>query len=134
MSPGPTRSTSTSGRSVSTPSPTGLATCLWSTLSFAWTLCSSKIKCLSCARSTKTWRERENEGRNGQKDSEAASKTGLVAFWTAKWANQWWTVKMGYSRLCGMWAKCQWGPFVIWTKDNHQTDPGGLFWAIHVQI
>lgn len=57
-----------------------------------------------------------------------------LAFWTAKWANQWWTVKMGYSRLCGMWAKCQWGPFVIWTKDNHQTDPGGLFWAIHVQI
>ena len=60
-SPGPIRSTSTSGRSASTPSPTGLATCLWSTLSFAWTPSSSKIKCLSFARNTKTWRGRESD-------------------------------------------------------------------------
>lgn len=59
LPPGPTQSTSTSGRSVSTPSPTGLATCPWSTLSFAWTLCFSKIKCPSCARNTRTWRGRE---------------------------------------------------------------------------
>lgn len=58
---GPTQSTSTNGRSASTPSPTGLATCLWSTPSFAWTPCSLKTKCPSFARSTKTWRGPENK-------------------------------------------------------------------------
>lgn len=77
VSPGPTRSTSTSGRSVSTPSPTGLATCPWSTHSFAWTPCSSKIKCLSSERSTKTWRELENDGQNVQKGLKASS------FWSS---------------------------------------------------
>lgn len=62
VSPGPTPSTSISGRSASTPSPAGLVTCLWFTLSSAWTRCFSKIKCLSSARSTKTWRGRELEG------------------------------------------------------------------------
>lgn len=125
MSPGPTRSTSTSGRSVSTPSPAGLATCLWSTHSFAWTPCSSKIKCLCSARSTKTWRGHETDGQNGQKGWEAL-KSGLVAFWIEKWTNQRWTVKMGYSRLCGMWTKWQCGPFVTWTTRQTLVDCSGL--------
>ena len=29
--------------------------------------------------------------------------------------------------LSGMWKKCQCGPFVTWTKYNHETDPGGLY-------
>lgn len=66
-SPGPTWSTSTRGRSASIPSPTGLATCLWSTLSFVWTLCCSKIKCPSCARSTKTWKRHEMSGKTDSK-------------------------------------------------------------------
>lgn len=58
-SPGPTRSTLTSVRSASTPLPTGLATCRWSTLNSGWTLCFSKTKYLSCGRNTKTWKGRE---------------------------------------------------------------------------
>ncbi len=76
VSPGPTQSTSISGRSVSTPSPAGLATCLWSTLSFAWTQCSLKTRCLSCARSTKIWREHEDNGQNGRK------KFGCIKLWS----------------------------------------------------
>lgn len=59
MFPGPTRSISTSARSVSTPLPTGLATCLWSTRNSAWTPCSSKIKCQSSVRNIKTSRGRD---------------------------------------------------------------------------
>lgn len=76
MSPGRIRSTLTSGRSASTPLPAGLATCPWFTLSFAWTRCSSKIRCQSCARSTKTWKGLEMDGQKGHGRWGEASRSG----------------------------------------------------------
>lgn len=117
-SPGPTRSTSTSGRSVSTRLPTGLATCLWSTPNFAWTQCSSKTKCPSCARSTKTWREPETWWAECTKI--AGKQRGWLVLWTAKWTNHWFGIfgDVPVESICDM--------------DNHQTDPCGLFWTTQV--
>lgn len=77
--------------------------------------------------------QRPGEGMKPADRKAEASRSGLVAFCTDTWTNQWWTVKTGYSRLCRMWTKCQCGPFVTWTKYNHQTDPGGLFY-IHINM
>lgn len=44
------------------------------------------------------------------KGGDTASRSGLalscLVLWTVKWTNQSWTVEMGPSRLCGMWAEC----------------------------
>lgn len=77
--PGQARSTSTRGRSASTPSPAGLATCLWSTLSSVWTRCSSKTRSPSSARSTKTWSE-SNESRLQRQTMAGSTEDWLGVF------------------------------------------------------
>lgn len=109
---GPTRSTSTNGRSASTPSPTGLATCRWSTPSFAWTPCSSRTRCPSCARSTRTWRG--PEGKNCSRDRRA--------LWAALWSARKWT----NHRLARAGQRCRRLEDVPVESDNHVRDLGGL--------
>lgn len=104
VSPGRTRSTLTSGRSASTPLPAGLATCPWFTLSFAWTLCSSKIRCQSCARSTKTWKGLEKDG---QKEH-------------GPWGETLGSGAVSQGRVWSTWE--------LDMKDHMDTDPGGLSW------
>lgn len=48
---------SPSARNVWTSLRPGLVTCLWCTLSSAWTLSSSKTRCLCCAKNTGIWRK-----------------------------------------------------------------------------